>query len=610
MLTLNNISKYYGSKKVLNNINLKFKDSGLVSIVGESGSGKSTLLSLIGALDKPTNGNIFFNKKDIFKDELNYHLNDVSFIFQEYNLIDYLSVYDNLSIIGKKKDILYYLKYFKMEGLKDKKVSLLSGGERQRVSIIRSLIKSSKILLCDEPTGALDEETGKLIMSLLKSISRKKLVIVVTHNNSFSEIYSDQIIYIKDGNISNISGKTYFNKIKKINNKISIKSIFTLAFNRYKQRRKRNILLILAFSIGLISLSIVLGISNGFKSSFDEAEKNELSKYPIIISKYMNDDLNINNNKEIDNNKIYINKSNHENIFTNEYINMINSLDKNLLTIKYDNYTYINNIDRLYEQTDLISGRLIKDSNEYLLLVDSNNMIDESTANLLNIKDESSFDKVINKKVDNKKIVGILKLKDNSNIIDLNGLISISEFNKDIYSIGIYPNNYVNKEYIINNLNKYKDITYLDYTSTLKSISITLMNGISTILIIFSFISLIISTIMIAIITYINVMERIHEIGLLKSLGIKNIYIKLIFYLENIFITFISSSLSIEVIYLLGIPINKIIYNYTSLNNVLSLDLKHKLIIYSLSIILSILASFIPIRKTNKLSIRDTLRYI
>lgn len=218
LIKLENVSKIYKTKEVetiaLDNVNLTINEGEFVVIIGDSGSGKTTILNLIGALDKPTAGNIYVNNEDITKlnnKKLNdYRANMLGIVFQNYNLIKNLSVLENLLIMKDiKKDLLDPKEILKEVGLENKENSFpleLSGGQSQRVAIARALVKKPKLLLCDEPTGALDYENSKNIMILLKDLNKKNKIttIIVTHNQAFTKI-ADKVIKLKSGHIEYVN---------------------------------------------------------------------------------------------------------------------------------------------------------------------------------------------------------------------------------------------------------------------------------------------------------------------------------------------------------------------------------------------------------------------
>ena len=214
---INNLTKEYKlgetSFLALNNISLKVRDGELLVILGPSGSGKSTLLNIIGGMDTPSSGHIFFQDKDISsysKDELTlYRRYVIGFIFQFYNLIPNLTAGENIEISKEisKSDITID-EVFDMVGLNGKKDSFpaqLSGGEQQRVAIARAIVKSPKVLLCDEPTGALDYETGKKILEVLVDINKelKKTVIIITHNISIGKL-ANRVVKMRSGIIVDV----------------------------------------------------------------------------------------------------------------------------------------------------------------------------------------------------------------------------------------------------------------------------------------------------------------------------------------------------------------------------------------------------------------------
>lgn len=210
-LTVSHVSKFYGENdeiKALDNVSVQFFTGQFVVILGASGSGKSTLLNLIGGMDTVTDGSINIAGVDITnlpeKVFTRYRREVVGFIFQFYNLMPNLTALENVELAElpggmKAKDAL---KLVGLESKKDNFPSELSGGEQQRVSIARAIIKNPTVLLCDEPTGALDSKTGKKIIKLLQSVNQNKdkIVIVVTHNSSIAQI-ADRVIKISDGKI-------------------------------------------------------------------------------------------------------------------------------------------------------------------------------------------------------------------------------------------------------------------------------------------------------------------------------------------------------------------------------------------------------------------------
>ena len=216
-LKLENVCKTYQNGNIIvnavNNISFELNDGEFVIILGSSGAGKTTLLNLLGGMEKATSGNIYLEDKNVTslnrKGLCEYRRNDVGFVFQFYNLMPNLSSLENVEIaIEICKNHLDPKQTLIDVGLGDRLnnfPSQLSGGEQQRVSIARALAKNPKLLLCDEPTGALDYITGKKILKLLYDLSKihNKLVIVVTHNSALKNM-ADKVIHIKNGKVENI----------------------------------------------------------------------------------------------------------------------------------------------------------------------------------------------------------------------------------------------------------------------------------------------------------------------------------------------------------------------------------------------------------------------
>lgn len=197
---------YDGTRTVLRNISAEFEAGNMYAILGPSGCGKTTLLSLLGGLDSPTQGQVIFQGEDIMKQGLAYHRKrHVSFIFQSYNLIDYMTPAENVALTSSLPPlpVLESLGLTKEEAKRN--VKKLSGGQQQRVAIARSLACDAKVILADEPTGNLDEDTASSIITILKSCAheKKKCVIVVTHSNDLAK-QADVILHLKKGELKPI----------------------------------------------------------------------------------------------------------------------------------------------------------------------------------------------------------------------------------------------------------------------------------------------------------------------------------------------------------------------------------------------------------------------
>lgn len=209
-----NVSRIYTSGdhelKALDNVNMTLESGKFVVILGPSGAGKSTLLNMLGGLDSPTSGQIIVDGNDISKLSNNelaeYRAKLVGFVFQFYNLVPTLTVHENVALVKEiAPDSLSATKMIEEVGLLDHLKNFpseLSGGEQQRVSIARALAKNPKILLCDEPTGALDSETGVLVLKLLLKMARDygKTIVIVTHNQNIAKM-ADTVIKVKNGRI-------------------------------------------------------------------------------------------------------------------------------------------------------------------------------------------------------------------------------------------------------------------------------------------------------------------------------------------------------------------------------------------------------------------------
>lgn len=323
MIQIKNITKNYlsGENEVhaLKNVSINFRNNEFVSILGPSGCGKTTMLNIIGGLDKYTSGDIVINgvstKEYKDRDWDAYRNHYIGFIFQSYNLIAHLSILENvelaLSIAGiskaeKRKKAIKALKEVGLENQMKKRPNQLSGGQMQRVAIARAIVNEPKIILADEPTGALDSETSVQVMDLLKKISSKYLIIMVTHNEELAKTYSTRIINILDGELTgdtdpyipdekeitddaitihkSLDKENTRKKRNKIKTSMSYGTAFNLSLKNLWSKRGKTFIESLAGSIGIIGIALVLAVSTGMNNYINKVQSDALGNYPITIS--------------------------------------------------------------------------------------------------------------------------------------------------------------------------------------------------------------------------------------------------------------------------------------------------------------------------------------
>lgn len=341
MLRLEEIKKDFKTDNnvvnVLKGITIQFRKKEFVAILGHSGCGKTTLLNIIGGLDKCTSGNVIIDGRSTKEyndlDWNDYRNKRIGFVFQSYNLIPHLTVQKNVELsmtlagVSKEERHARALEALDKVGLKAharKHPSQLSGGQMQRVAIARAIVNNPEIILADEPTGALDSESGVEVMELLKEISKDHLIVMVTHNSQLADEYATRILNMSDGvivgdtneytldkclsdeaadlaaknaaeekalsDIEQSGAKNAKRELKRIEKKkrkkasMSPLTAFSLSFTNLISKKGRTFLTSFAGSIGIIGIMLVLALSTGARSFISKMEENALSQYPIEIS--------------------------------------------------------------------------------------------------------------------------------------------------------------------------------------------------------------------------------------------------------------------------------------------------------------------------------------
>ncbi len=306
MLELKQVSKVYrvgGIQTVaLDGVSVSFRKKEFVAILGMSGSGKTTCLNIIGGLDHCDSGEVIIkgrSTKSFSEGDWDaYRNNSIGFVFQNYNLIMHQSIVANvelgmtLSGVPAAEKRRRALDVLVQAGLRDhlhKKPGQLSGGQMQRVAIARALANDPEVLLCDEPTGALDSATSAQIMDLIRKVAGERLVIMVTHNAAIAEKYADRLIRFSDGRIVSDSNppaeQAQSDSFGLKKTSMGFLTALKLSFNNIRTKKGRAFLTAFASSIGIIGIAVILSLSSGFQRQIDIFQRDAMTEFPIVIAR-------------------------------------------------------------------------------------------------------------------------------------------------------------------------------------------------------------------------------------------------------------------------------------------------------------------------------------
>ncbi|MBQ8292738.1 MAG: ABC transporter ATP-binding protein/permease [Bacilli bacterium] len=401
MVKLQNVNKYYqsGSERIhaIKNLNITFPDKGLVFILGPSGCGKSTLLNMLGGLDKPDDGAIYIEDRDLktfSNSDLNNYLNSyLGFVFQEYNILKDLNLYQNISLPLEmqnypKKEIKERVDNILVEvGLdayRKRKINQLSGGQRQRIAIARALIKDPKMIIADEPTGNLDAATSESIFEIFKKLANDRLIIIVSHDEESAYKYGDRIIHISDGELVKDTNPALSSEkaselvLKKA--KVPMSTSIKLSLKNVWKKRFRFLVMTIICALSLAFLSFTLELSNdklrqnvytSVEAGYTYTTIQKATKLPDDYVKtsfyddYIGNSLPINSYETI--------KQNYPNLTVHQYqnvnINLVGKDDERQNNFYRGSIEYLVKYDAS-NHYELVAGRLPKEGYHEVLITD------------------------------------------------------------------------------------------------------------------------------------------------------------------------------------------------------------------------------------------------
>jgi ABC-type lipoprotein export system ATPase subunit/ABC-type antimicrobial peptide transport system permease subunit len=599
-------SKIYRMKKqklrALEDVNFEINSNGLVCILGPSGSGKTTLMNIIGALDTDFEGDIIVNDKSLKKvknkDLDSYRKNTIGFIFQQFYLLNRFSVYDNVALAltlsnvkNKKKKIYDLLEKVGMDKFAKRKVNVLSGGQKQRVAIARALANDPDVILADEPTGALDSKMGHEIMTMLKKLSEEKIVLVITHSLELANEFADKIIRLEDGRITETIDKNTASKAKD-NVKIETKSVMSYAkafMHSLKSlflKKGRTIATSIGMSIGIIGIALAFALTNG-SQEIAKSQINSIlpSNTVSVFTKESGQKSNMSTGFGEQETSIFSHKDLQDIMKLNDKIVTYWPVPTNVMESFFSeaaiskeyatspefegNSIYLMNGFQPFETIDgnLTLGRKPENKNEIVVSL--------TTAEALLGNDD--IDSLVNKdiyvKFGPQSAVGT---EDSRNVVLTYKVVGITSVNTMGYSMYQNLNDILNTYEELYSL-RLDDMTfgeayiYLDFDlrnneikdvikdinekqdkflfvgaaeNALDSVQV-FMDTVRNVLIGFSSISVIVAILMIGIVIFISVIERIDEIGIIRAIGGRRKDIRNLFLSESMIIGLLSGTIGV-----------------------------------------------------------------
>ncbi|WP_155590920.1 ABC transporter ATP-binding protein/permease [Lysinibacillus cavernae] len=613
MIQLRNVTKKYGDTTIYSNVNYEFKDASLTCFLGPSGSGKSTLFNLLAGFDSDFTGEIVVgttNIKDLSPDELpSYRLNSIGFIFQEYHLLDGYTALENVLLAvysaknaGAKEYVQKAQKLLVELGLEPQihqKVQTLSGGQKQRVAIARSLINDPAIILADEPTGALDQESALSIMKILKKISTTKTVLMITHDEELAT-FGDEIIEIEDEQLivkkASISQKTVNTTTKSDSLQLQSNDFFRIGFKNFKIHLIKYVIAAILIACGSASFLGTVGSKEIMNHSISEFKEKNAYFNKGMIPKY---DQGIEVNKD--------------------------------LALTYERLSSMKQVQNVYYQYDLKNISLtMKDvtiNNEVKMptapstvsMVYGNMPQDNKKEMVISPSLASKFEKQIQKLVGERMALSYVNKMGKKVTIELTiAGITDTQYDDFIVSASVekdmYKNTTINNATSISfDVKGFNEIPKVQKLLIDKQVAVytnykqveNFNQAFTSLIKLFTFVSyfvlavaLFISTIML----YKISIERYKEIGLLSALGFKRKHIKSILFKESLLFSGLSTIISLIVVHILNL-LYKAQFNYG-----LGLNLYSYCLLIAMNMFVSIVISFIINQKLVKTETISAIR--
>ena len=620
MLEIKKLSKRYNDI-IIDNLSICFPSTGMVVIVGKSGCGKTTLLNILGGIDQEYDGEILFDQQNI-KTIKNYCRKHVGFIFQNFNLINWLNTKENYILpkffgnIIFKREIDDRREKLELTSFLKKRPALLSGGQKQRVAMLRAMIKNVDILLCDEPTGSLDDENAEMIFELLKQEAKERLVIVITHNKQLAYRYADQIFTFQNGKLlgkyRRDKSDNFYCRLKEKKNPFDM---CKLVLMQYRANFFRNTKIVTGVVMALLCIMITFTLSDSLTKQIQKQLSNIFPSQLVSLQtrndiplKYQ-DLVDLKNNKDI----TYLYGE------MKDYEFMGVSLQKNYQS---DKTVYISDMTKELKNNKLEKGREIRNDNEIVLSKTTAIHLNKDYQQLLN---KEVYGYYLHGDIIKRVILKVVGISNETTVFDtiyINELANVKQvsevFNQDInelvFSIGmINIDNQVNVDDSLEKLRKEnKKFEFKVAGDDISARIDSFLLQVHRVLILFSLLAIVSACFLIGEVLYLSVVEKTKDIGIFRCLGASKLQLRLLVLLECFMVITIAYLLSYLIFNRLVNLINEIVEMglQLKLSEVfIQIDNKLLMIIYIGALLFGLLSSCFPAYYASRLDPVKSLKY-
>lgn len=616
MLEVKKVTKKY-QDTILDAVSFSLPKTGLFAIVGDSGCGKTTLLNILGGLDLEYQGKVLFGQRDI-RDWKQYNQN-IGFLFQNFHIIEWLRVHQNIVLpkyfrhIHEKNFFVQQLQRMHLTKLKNKRMIELSGGQKQRVALLRAIASPIKMLLCDEPTGSLDDKNAREVFAILKEESKKRLVIVVSHDIQLVKEYADEILYMKDGRIENECDFAKEHTFCLEEEEVGWCRALPLMFLQTVSKWKRNIKICSGVSLAILCILLTFTLRDGLQSQIQEQLQKVLPNTSISMA--------VKNGKSVSVESLH--SLMEEAFFKHSYVD-VNGYE--FMGISKENQyhdekvLYIGDTTKSLDEHNIVVGRMPNQIQEIA--------ITKSTAIKL-YKDK--WQEVVGKSIygwylhesglqhieltvvgisDERTILDTIYMRPLANTQWIANIYPGQSLTTSLAILEVYPT-YESDSVLKTLQDRYPDYHFKISGKEIEKHIDSILDQVRLVLYCFSVLAIISSCFLIGEVLFLSNVERMKEIGIFKCFGANKYTIQSMTIVEAIILVSIAYGMAVYTVRYLLQVVNQFVEKQLQIvveNGFIQMDIKLFVIVYGMTVIFAVLSSVLPSLYAAKVDVIKALK--